>query len=142
MSLIKSSHALVPPLRSLLSDLLENDSIYGDSFFCKDWTPGVSVKDNEKDYEIGTASPGLKKEDFKLEVEKGVLTISGESKSQKEAKDKKYTRRGFSYNSFSRSFLLLENVDENDIKAKYEDGILQLVLHKTKVEKPVKRPST
>ena len=139
MSLIKTNNANTPTYRSLLSDFFDTDGFFSEPLFKKDWVPSVNVKANENNYEIDLAAPGLKKEDFKVEVENGVLTISAEKKTEKEETDKKYTRKEFSYNSFIRSFALPENVEEDSISAKYEEGILRLTLKRTKVEKPNKK---
>jgi HSP20 family protein len=98
--------------------------------FLKVRLPGVNVTENDKDYEVELAAPGLKKEDFIVEVEVGVIPISAQSKINKEEKHKKYTRKEFNYHSFDRSFVLPDNVSEKDIHAKYEDGILKVTLKK------------
>ena len=98
--------------------------------------PAVNVTENKKEYKLEVAAPGFKKEDFNLEVKNGYLTISGESKSDEEKKDEQYTRREFRYNSFSRSFALPDNVREQDIQARYNDGILWITLPKA-TDEPV-----
>ena len=76
------------------------------------------------------------KKDFNISAENGVLTISSEIKEEKEEKEKDYTRREFSYSSFSRSFVLPENANEDDIKANYADGILKLEVAKKVINQP------
>jgi HSP20 family protein len=98
------------------------------------FSPAVNIIQNGKDYSVEVAAPGLKKEDFKVEVEDGVLTISAEKKEEKEEKTKKYTRREYSYNSFCRSFVLPESVKSDDVKASYADGVLKISLPKVQVE--------
>lgn len=120
----------VPAMRSLLSDFFETDKLGFDDYFRKDWMPAVNVKDGKDQYEIEVAAPGLKKEDFKIRVEHGILTISSEQKSEKETKEGEYTRREFNYQSFSRSFALPQDVKEEDIQASYADGILKLLVAK------------
>jgi len=100
--------------------------------FQKEWIPAVNVSETEKEYEIEMAVPGMTKNDFKVKVEDGVLSISSEKKEEKEDKKKNYTRREFSYRSFDRSFTLPENATSDDVKAKYEDGILKLSIGKKK----------
>jgi HSP20 family protein len=95
--------------------------------------PSVNVRETDKSFELDFAAPGLSKKDFKITVDNGVLTISSEKKEEKEEVEKDYTRREFSYNSFSRSFTLPENVNEEDVKAAYEDGILKLHIAKKNV---------
>lgn len=100
--------------------------------------PAVNVKENKNSFKVDVAAPGFKKDDFKLEVQNGILTISGETKMEKEDKDEKYTRQEYSYSSFSRSFTLPENVKSDNISAEYTDGVLKVVLPKKKMEeKPV-----
>ncbi len=100
--------------------------------------PAVNVKESEEGYEVEVAAPGMNKEDFKVEVDHDVLTISSE-KEQKNEEDEegKYTKREFRYQSFQRSFRLPEGqVDGDKIKARYENGILHLSLPKREELKP------
>ena len=100
--------------------------------------PAVNVKENENEFLIDVAAPGLKKEDFKVNYDNGRLTISSEKKNEfEEKKDEKVTRREFSYQSFQRSFTVSENVvDAEKISANYEDGILHISLPKREEVKP------
>jgi HSP20 family protein len=125
-------------LRSVFENLWGNDLI-DDDLVKKAKMPAVNVKDNEKNYEIEVAAPGMKKEDFHLSVENRILTITGEIKEEKEVKDDTYTRREFASNSFTRSFSLPENADENNIQAHYEDGILRVTVPKVQEKKPQKK---
>jgi HSP20 family protein len=115
----------------MISDFFENENLQFDDFFRKDWIPAVNVSETDKSYDIELAAPGLKKEDFHIKVENGVLTISSEKKTEKETKEKNYTRKEFNYSSFSRSFTLPENVKEDGIKASYDNGLLKLNVVKT-----------
>lgn len=101
--------------------------------------PAVNIKESDSEFEIDVAAPGLKKEDFKLNLENNILTISSEKEIKNEEKDEKgnYARREFSYQSFSRSFTLPEMVEADKIKAKYNDGILSI--HVPKKEEAKKR---
>ena len=90
----------------------------------------VNVKENEKNFEIDLAAPGLSKKDFKVTADDGILTISSEKKEEGEKKENGYTRREFSYSSFSRSFVLPETANSEDVKASYEDGVLRLQIAK------------
>lgn len=101
--------------------------------------PAVNVKENKNAFKLDVAAPGFKKGDFKLEVQDGRLTISGETKEEKEDKDEKYTRQEYRYSSFSRSFTLPENVKSDDISAEYADGVLKVTLPKKKAEE---KPAT
>ena len=111
-----------------------------DDFFGPDWLgglatvndtlPAVNIKENEKDFELELAIPGKKKEDFNVEVDNNVLTVSMETRQEDEQKEDNFTRREFSYSSFRRSFTLPETVNEDKINANYEDGILRFTLPK------------
>ena len=102
--------------------------------------PAVNVKESKDAFKLNVAAPGFKKEDFKLEVKNGYLIISGEAKEEKEDKDETFTRREYSYNTFSRSFSLPENVNGDAIAAQYADGVLKVTMPKTKADdKPVKQ---
>ena len=130
MSLIKKSNGGFFPQRSLLNDFFGAEGVTFDRLFNGESFPAVNITENDKNFEIELAAPGMRKNDFKVKVENGVLTISAERKEEKEEKKKNYTRQEYSYNSFCRSFTLPENVKEDDIKAHYEDGVLKLGLTK------------
>jgi HSP20 family protein len=90
--------------------------------------PAVNIAEEKDRFLISLAAPGLKKEDFKIDVNGQLLTISSEKESEQENKDASYTRREYSYSSFSRSFTLPDEVNQDQIEARYENGILQLIL--------------
>lgn len=92
--------------------------------------PSVNIAETDKEFHIDLAMPGKKREDFKVSVENGTLTISSEKKDEKEEKEKDFHRREFSYNYFSRSFRLPQNSNAEAMTAKYEDGILKVALPK------------
>lgn len=92
--------------------------------------PAVNITDEKDDYLVSLAAPGLKKDDFKIDLEGNMLTISCEKEEKKEEKEDKYTRKEYNYSSFQRSFTVPEEVKQDKIEAKYEDGILKLVLPK------------
>lgn len=99
--------------------------------------PAVNVKETNDDFLIEVAAPGMKKNDFKVNFNKNVLTISSEKQNEKNEKDDKYTRREFSYQSFQRAFTVPENAVNGDkISAKYNDGILVVTLPKREEVKP------
>lgn len=101
--------------------------------------PPVNIHENENGFELELNVPGRKKEDFKVSVENGLLSVSFEKKEESKTENKKTLRREFSYQSFNRSFNLDENVDADNIQAKYENGILSLVLPKKEQAKPAKK---
>ena len=92
--------------------------------------PKVNIHEDEKGYSLELAAPGFAKEDFKIDLEKDVLTISVEKKTEQTEDKKGYTRREFHYGSFKRSFILPEVVDADAIKGAYENGILTVALPK------------
>ena len=103
--------------------------------------PAVNIKEDNDKFALELAAPGMKKNDFHINVEKDVLTISSERKEEKEEKKDNYARREFYYNSFSRSFNLPDTIDVDNIKADYKNGILNITLPKkeeTKVTREIK----
>lgn len=90
--------------------------------------PAVNITEQKDAYLVSLAAPGLKKEDFTIDVDGSMLTISSRKEEHKEEKDKKFTRKEYSYSSFSRSFTLPEEINREKIEAKYEDGILKISL--------------
>ena len=130
MSLIKRNNGGLVPFRGLLSDFFETDDLLFNRLFTKDFIPAVNISESDKSFEIELVAPGLKKNDFKVNVENGVLTISAEHEEESKEKNKNYTRLEYSYNSFSRSFTLPDNSKEDDIKANYADGLLKLTVAK------------
>lgn len=121
-------------------------SVFNDDFFTRDlfnWgltnnsntgttIPAVNIKETPNSFEVEMAAPGMTKKDFRIELENNVLTITSEKNVENEEKDgEKYSRREFSYQSFIRTFTLpKEVVDEDKIEAKYENGVLHLVIPK------------
>ncbi len=99
----------------------------------------VDISEDEKNIYIDAEMPGIKKEDVKVTIEDGVLMIRGERKQETEEKKKNYHRVERVYGSFLRAFTLGENVDKDNIEAKYEDGVLHLTLPKIEPVKNVKQ---
>jgi HSP20 family protein len=129
MSIIRyNPNDFVPSTFSGLVDRFFNDSMVrnGGSIF----SPKVDVIENETSFEVHLAVPGLNKEDFKIELNDKYLTVSGERKFSNEKKEKNYHSVETQFGSFSRSFTLPENVDGTKINAKYNNGILELVIPK------------
>ena len=99
--------------------------------------PAVNIKEDEDGFEVEMSAPGLDKKDFKIELNNSVLSISSEKKTENETKEgQQFTRREFSYQSFSRSFTLPETVEGEKIAAKYENGILSVSIPKKEEAKP------
>jgi HSP20 family protein len=135
MTLAKRNGNLFNSLPGLFDDFLTKDLIdWSNSNFSMTGTtvPSVNVKETAESFEVEMAAPGMKKEDFKVELNNNVLTISSEQKQENEDKsNERYTRKEFSYQSFQRSFQLSrEAVDADNIQAKYENGVLHLLIPK------------
>jgi HSP20 family protein len=96
--------------------------------------PSTNVIENEKEFKLELSAPGFDKKDFKVEVVDGMLNISAEKEEKKEEKKENYRKKEFSYSSIRRSFGLPENVMDEKIDAKYENGILNVVLPKKEIE--------
>jgi HSP20 family protein len=134
---IKEDLAMFPTLRtrSAWPSLVEeffNGEVFP-KFFDADTQnsiPAVNIVENKDEYRIDVAAPGLDKEDFKINLENNVLTVSSEKEEKREEKDNKYMRKEFSYYSFHRSFTLPMTVDSEKIKATQKDGILQILIPK------------
>jgi len=127
MTLVKFNNGhrnAVNPWFNDVFDSLFNDSVLHDRFVAK--TPAVNIAETENEFHIELAAPGLKKEDFKINLDKNVLSVSTEKKAENVEEDKKYSKREYSYTSFVRSFTLPEVADQAKIEAEYTDGILKL----------------
>lgn len=92
--------------------------------------PAVNINEEKDHYAVTLAAPGLKKDDFNIDIDGNIMTISAVTEEEKEEKEKKYTRKEYNYSSFSRSFTLPEEIDKEKIAAKYDNGILRLSLPK------------
>ena len=134
------------PFRELEDMTQRLNRIFGHSLVSKDkgseaikgteWAPLVDVSETDTEYTIKAEIPEVKKEDLKITLQDGVLTIQGERKQEKEEKNKRYHRVERSYGSFLRSFDMPTNVDESKSKAEFKDGVLTLSLPKTEQAKP------
>lgn len=139
MTLIKRTNNLFPNVPTFFDDFFVKDltgwsntnNSYGTSL------PAVNIKEDENAFNVEVAAPGLSKEDFKIEVENDVLTISADKELKNETEDAQYSRREFRYGSFKRNFTLPENVvDVERVKANYESGVLNIQLPKREEMKP------
>jgi HSP20 family protein len=101
-----------------------------------DWAPLVDIEENSKEFLIKAELPDVKKDDVKVALEDGVLTIQGERKMEKEEKDRKVHRIERSYGKFLRSFTVPRDVDDKKVMAEFKDGILMVHVPKTEVAKP------
>ena len=112
------------PLFTDVFDSILNDTFLSDKLVSK--TPAVNIAESENGFDIELAAPGLKKEDFKISLDKSVLSVSADKKVENVEEGKKFSKREYSYNSFTRSFTLPETADHAKIEAEYVDGILKL----------------
>lgn len=103
------------------------------------FVPGIDISETEEQFLISAELPGMKKEDISVNLENGRLSISGERKFEKEEKGKTFHRVETKYGSFNRSFQLPDNVDEESVKASYENGLLNISIDKAedKVKKQI-----
>lgn len=118
------------------------DSIFNDTFFNDRMVtrvPAVNISETENNYHVELAAPGLKKEDFKLNLERNVLNIAVEQTAGQEDNQKNYSKREYSYSSFVRSFTLPESADDSQINASYTDGILRIDIAKREEAKSLRR---
>ena len=97
--------------------------------------PAVNITENKDDFQLSVACPGMKKDDFKIDVEGNMLTISSQKEESKNEKEARYTRKEYSFSSFSRSFTLPEEVSQEHIEASYRDGVLNVKLPKKEESK-------
>jgi HSP20 family protein len=101
-----------------------------------EWAPSVDIIEDDKEWLVKADLPEVKKEDVKVTVENGVLTITGERKLEKEEKNKKYHRIERSYGNFLRSFTLPDGADSSNVDAEFKDGVLKVRLLKSEKAKP------
>lgn len=92
--------------------------------------PSVNVIEGKDDFKIEVAAPGLNKEDFKIDLDNNVLTITSEREEKNEDENQRYMRREFSYSSFKRSFSMPQSVDASNIKATHNNGVLTITIPK------------
>lgn len=139
MTLVRRSNGLFPSVPSFFDDFFTRDVF--------DWSnsnntqgsslPAVNIKEDDDDFVVEVAVPGLNKEDFKIELENDVLTISSEKKENKDVEGDNYKRREFRYSTFKRTFSLPENkIDGDKVDANYSDGVLEITLPKREEVKP------
>lgn len=128
-----------PSLRSMMEDFWNADRFFDRPFANGDTLPAVNIRETKDHYKLDVAAPGFKKEDFKVTLESGLLNISAETSKEEKEENENYTRREFSSSSFSRTFNLPENVEEDNIKANYQDGLLKIEVKKSGKSTPAKK---
>jgi HSP20 family protein len=132
----KRNNALLPGFNDVFESIF-NDTFFNDRMVTR--VPAVNISESENNYHVELAAPGLKKEDFKLNLDNNQLTISVEHSSDHQDNQKNYSKREYSYSSFVRSFSLPDSADDNQISATYTDGILRIDIAKREEAKLVRR---
>lgn len=140
MTLVKfnknGNNTLLPGFNDVFDSIL-NDTFFNDRMVSR--VPAVNISESENNYHVELAAPGLKKEDFKLNLERNSLAISVEQTSNQQNSQKNYSKREYSYSSFVRSFTLPDSADHSQIEASYTDGILRIDIAKREEAKAVRR---
>lgn len=122
------------PFNSFFENVFSNESLFSK-------VPSVNIYETDQNFVLEFSAPGFKKENFSIELENDVLSISGTTKEEKHEEKRSYTRREFGMSSFKRSFTIPETVDANRIDAHYEDGLLKITMSKRDEARP-KPPRT
>jgi HSP20 family protein len=140
MTLVKfnanRNNTLLPGFNDVFESIF-NDTFFNDRMVTR--VPAVNISETENNYHVELAVPGLKKEDFKLNLEQNVLTVSVEQNAEQQDNQKNYSKREFSYSSFVRSFTLPESADDSNINATYTDGLLTIDIAKREEAKAIRR---
>lgn len=132
----KRNNSLLPGFSDVF-DSIFNDTFFNDRMVTR--VPAVNISETENNYHVELAAPGLKKEDFNLNLERNVLNISVEQTASQQDNQKNYSKREYSYSSFVRSFTLPESADDSQINASYNDGILRIDIAKREEAKSLRR---
>ena len=132
----KKNNVLLPGFNDIFESFF-NDSFISDRMVTR--VPAANISETSDHFHVELAAPGLKKEDFKLNLDKNMLSISVKQRSENNDDQKNYSKREYSYSSFVRSFTLPETADDNSIEAEYTDGILKINIAKKEEAKSVRR---
>jgi HSP20 family protein len=140
MTLVKfnnrNNNALLPGFNDDFESIF-NDTFFNDRMLAR--VPAVNISETEEHYHLELAAPGLKKQDFKISLDRNVLNISVEQQNENKEADKRFSKREFSYSSFVRSFTLPDLADQGRIDAAYEDGVLKVDIAKKEEAKMASR---
>lgn len=132
----KRNNPLLPGINDVFESFF-NDSFLSDRLVLR--VPAANISETPEHFHIELAAPGLNKDDFRLRLDRNVLTISAEKQTENAGNGKRYNKREYSYTSFVRSFTLPESADQNQIEAGYADGILKVEIGKKEEAKSVSR---
>lgn len=134
MSLVRTNGDLTPRLPALFNDFFNRDLFdwnLSNFFNAGTALPSVNIWETGDAFEVEMAAPGMRKQDFKVQLDGNTLSISSERREEETVNGRNYTRKEFGYQAFHRSFVLPKDVvDEKKIKARYENGVLHLVVPK------------
>lgn len=137
MTLIKRTNGFYPTFHNVFDDIWANNWLLPVKEYTKATVPAVNVQETENDYKIEVAAPGYVKEDFSITIEDEILTISVEKKDENFEEKDAYSRKEFSYTSFTRKFNTPKDIVDSDrIEANYENGILNITIPKQEKAKP------
>lgn len=132
----RKNRALMPGFGDVFESIF-NDTFFSDRMVSR--VPAVNISESQDHFHIELAAPGLKKEDFKLNLDRNQLSISAEQNSESAGRKKNYNKREYCYTSFVRSFTLPESADHNQIQAGYTDGVLKIDIAKKEEAKSIVR---
>jgi HSP20 family protein len=132
----KGANALMPGFNDVFESIF-NDTFFNDRLTAR--VPAVNISETAENYHLELAAPGLKKQDFKISLDRNVLNISVEHQNESHDEGKQYSKREFSYTSFVRSFTLPDFADQSRIEAAYEDGVLKVDIAKKEEAKMASR---
>jgi len=139
MTLIRTNRDLFPALSGMFDDFFNTEmNDWRQSNFSSTNTtlPKVNIMENDDGFQVEMAAPGMTKNDFNINVEQNILTISSNKEAEGKDENSRYTKREFAYQSFQRSFTLPDTADGEKISAKYENGILAVNIPKKEEAKP------
>ena len=132
----RNNNLLLPVVNDVF-DSIFNDTFFNDRMITR--VPAVNVSESEDHFHLELAAPGLKKEDFKLNLEQNALSISVEKRDEHVESKKNYSKKEYNYSSWVRSFTLPESANAELIEASYADGVLKIDIAKREEAKPVRR---
>ena len=132
----KVNNSLLPGFNDVFETIF-NDTFFNDRMISR--VPAANISETADHYHVELAAPGLKKEDFKLSLDRNVLSVSVERRNENTNEQKNYNKREYSYTSFVRSFTLPDSADYNRIEASYTDGVLKVDIAKKEEAKAVTR---
>jgi len=140
MTQVRFNQPVQKTVNTIFDELLnEIPAFWGRDMKGENNFPAANVAETPDAFHVELMVPGRNKEDFKIEIDKGILTISYEKKAETaQAEDVKKVRTEFNISSFKRSFTLNDNVNVDGIQAKYENGLLKMLLPKQTVKEPAK----